>query len=146
MAYDPLNKILDTIHDSAIDVWAFIKYPVQTTAAKTAWAYFKLALAGTAKMFPAMAVFLSGQTTIQQESVRKPDEHIQSSVQSPDTVLEASNALEVASANAMPFQVFAWDDVRVGQRDKGLVQLVTETLPPPLPLITASDKDSGTKA
>ncbi|MDK2741945.1 MAG: hypothetical protein NDI90_03445 [Nitrospira sp. BO4] len=100
---NPLNKILDALAEILADAWAFIKYPMETTAATTAWAYWKTMLASMVKMFPALALFMNGQTTIAPEAVRKPDEHLQSQAQATATTLEGSNLFNVSSANGTVF-------------------------------------------
>lgn len=107
MADDPnlLNKILDAVTDSLAHAWAFITHPMETTAAKTAWAYWKIMLAGTVKMFPALAVFMSGQTAIAPELVRKPDEHLQSQSQTTDTTFGGANLMEAATVSAVSLPI-----------------------------------------
>jgi hypothetical protein len=77
---NPFTDFMDTLLDGVLAVVAvitFLRYPWPPTLI----AYVKSIAYGTVKIFPALAVFLSGQTTISQEPVRKPDEHFASQVQ-----------------------------------------------------------------
>jgi hypothetical protein len=143
MPDNPVVVIVYVVLGGIVGVWAFFRCPLPAMFVN----YPSLILSNVVKFIPALAVLLGAQTTIQQEPIRKPDEHLASQAQSPDTVQEATNTIEAVQVSAMPVQVNVYDTVSIGLKDKGWVQFAAASQPVPLPLMTASNgDDEGTNS
>jgi hypothetical protein len=99
--FDPLNqfdKLLDSLNETGLELWAYTKYPVETFVAKLSWAYVKLPLYVSGLWMTAFGVFASGQATISQEQpVRKANEHVENCADSSEATQEAES-VELVSA------------------------------------------------
>lgn len=60
-------------------------------------------LVSTVKVFPAMAVFISGHTAISQEPTHKPDEHV--TAQAQDSTVVEDDIFEAVAVNGNPVSV-----------------------------------------
>jgi hypothetical protein len=133
MTDNPVVVLVVLILGGIVGVWAFFRFPLPTLLVN----YPGLIVSNAVKFIPALAVFMSGQTTIQSEPVKRPDDHIQATAaNAQDDMLEASNIFEAVAVSANPVQVFAADDVRVADKERASVLYQTYTLqatpqPPP---------------
>jgi hypothetical protein len=88
---DPLNETID----QAAEALTFSTDPGKAIAKGTAKAYLKTVLAGATKgaVVAAMAVggAGAGATTISQEQMRRPDEHLAAEMHADDTTLQDSD-------------------------------------------------------
>jgi hypothetical protein len=93
---DILNEIVETTVAEGVPLYVA---PKRWTAFKTALAYWKTMRAAAVAVFPALAVSLSGQTTISQVQLGKPEEHQASHADAGEATLEGES-LELVSATA----------------------------------------------
>ena len=98
MADDP-NPLNETV-DTAFEAVTFSTTPKRTVALKTARAYLKSILVSAVKVFPLLTIFMSGQTSIQQETLRRPDEYQASSSKSTEVPLAGENRLRISTATS----------------------------------------------
>jgi hypothetical protein len=73
-----------------VGVWGFFRFPTPALLVN----YPTLIVSYAVKFIPALAVLMGAQTTIQQEPVRKPDDHLASQSQHGEVILEGA-ALEL---------------------------------------------------
>ena len=99
---DDISEVVDTIKDVVEDVVPFVVAPMQTVAAKTAYAYGKTVLA-TALTVPLVAS--SGAPTISAVHARKPDENIPSQSRDGTVMLEGANLMEGTSVSSIAVNV-----------------------------------------
>jgi hypothetical protein len=146
MADDPSSnnsfiEFFNILIDGAVGIWTFLRYPLQTILLT----YPKMILGGVVKFIPALAVLMSGQASIQQEPVKRPDDHIASQTQSPESLDEA-NEFQAGTAvvSAAPVQPYVQDQIAVRIWWAATTDLPTRS---PLPLIVAAAtlNDTGDK-
>jgi hypothetical protein len=130
----PLNEVVNEIVvDTAYEIIPMAAAPKKWSAIKTAWSYLKTMLAGAGKIAP-IAFVLGTPPSLaqQQELVKRPDEHIASQSHPLEAILEASNTIEDDLVSVV--QAPAFDTAQV--RTKTRAQVMLDTSPQPLPLIT----------
>jgi hypothetical protein len=108
---DFINTLLDGVFGQIGAVRAFLRNPWPVTLV----AYVKSLAAGTVSMFPALALFLSGQTTLQQEPLHKPDEGQAVQAQA-STIVQEGNVFE-AVAGSGPLSINVSDTVNVSDEE-----------------------------
>ena len=131
-----------------VGVWAFFRFPAPTLLVN----YPTWILSQAVKFIPALAVLFGGQTTIQQEPVKRPDEHLSAHAHSPEELDETRRVQELtAFVSSAPVQMYSRDIVRVRMSETGWAQFVATSQPPsppPLPSVEPSnsgdDEGSGT--
>jgi hypothetical protein len=109
MDNNPVVTIVLLVLGGIMGVWGFLRLAAPTLLVN----YPTLIVSHAVKFIPALAVLLGGQTTIQQEPVRKPGDHLPSQNQAPANTVGGTGYLVVAaSTSSESFRIVDADEMK----------------------------------
>jgi hypothetical protein len=140
MPDNPLVIVVYLALGGLVGLWAFFRFPLPTVIVN----YPTMIVSHAVKFIPALAVLLGGQTTLQTEPVKRPDEHLSSQAQSPEE-LDETRAFQAATAfvSLAPLQGYSFATARVRLADNGWAQFVASSRPPPPPPLPSVASNGG---
>jgi hypothetical protein len=111
MPDNPVAVIVYLVSGGIVGVWVFSRCPIEAIFVN----YPTIIVSNVVKFIPALAILLGGQTTIQQEPVRKPDDHLTSQALAGNTSLDLA-AYQLSATGGKRFKIDLFGYVRSSAR------------------------------